>query len=297
MGSGDYGLKNYFNQNLKYRYGYYRKSTAGHNTLTFDNDGLDNSNRGACDQDPGSNGITGISLFVAPPPPAGTGTGTTDDHSGSDASHAAAVQAQVQAQAQAQAQGSSSSASPAYSIVDLTAAYGPQNSSRVERGFAFTESYEHLLIVDEFEFASGSSVRNVTWSMHTMASIQLLQPGAAAGAGAGAGAVLSLGGAKLHATVLEPLGAVFSSAAVDLQLPQKPSAGVSKLQVHLSLAAAAAASSVGGAPAPAPAAPVTRMQRIVVGLSLSATRAAVKPGALEAWKAAGPFGNAAYHGN
>eukprot|EP01049_Picozoa_sp_SAG25_P023105 SAG25_NODE_9623_length_365_cov_0.582707_1_plen_42_part_10 len=40
MGSGDYGLKNYFNQNLKYRYGYYRKSTAGHNTLTFDNDGL-----------------------------------------------------------------------------------------------------------------------------------------------------------------------------------------------------------------------------------------------------------------
>jgi hypothetical protein len=39
MGSGNYGLKNYFSQNLKYRYGYYRKSTAGHNTLTFDNDG------------------------------------------------------------------------------------------------------------------------------------------------------------------------------------------------------------------------------------------------------------------
>ena len=33
MGSGDYELKNYFSQNLKFRYGYYRKSTAGHNTL------------------------------------------------------------------------------------------------------------------------------------------------------------------------------------------------------------------------------------------------------------------------
>ena len=272
MGSGDYGLKNYFNQNRKYRYGYYRKSTADHNTLTFDNDGLDNSNRGACDQDPGSSGITGISLFV----------GGTD--SGSDASDAAAAQAQAQG---------SSSASPAYSIVDLTAAYGPQNSSRVERGFAFTESYEHLLIVDEFEFAVGATVRNVTWSMHTMASIQLLQPAAADAGAAGAGAVLSLGGAKLHATLLEPLGAVFSSAAVDLQLPQKSSAGVSKLQVHLNLAGgltAAAASSLGGAPAPA--APVTR--RIVVGLSLSAASAAVKPVALSNWKAAGPFGNAAW---
>ncbi len=50
MSSDDYQLKNYFTQSLKYRYGYYRKSTAGHNTLTFNNDLIDNANRGACDQ-------------------------------------------------------------------------------------------------------------------------------------------------------------------------------------------------------------------------------------------------------
>eukprot|EP01051_Picozoa_sp_SAG22_P021684 SAG22_NODE_4889_length_1140_cov_1.226705_3_plen_120_part_01 len=120
----------------------------------------------------------------------------------------------------------------------MTAAYGPQNGSRVERGFAFTESYEHLLIVDEFEFAAGSTLRNVTWTMHTMAAIQ--RPTAAISSGSGApplgSAVLSLGGATLHATVIEPAGVVFSAAAVDLHPPQKSSAGVSKLQVHLTLA-------------------------------------------------------------
>ena len=206
MGSDNYGLKNYFSQSLRFRYGYYRKSTAGHNTLTFDNDGLDNSNRGACDQDPGASGITAIRLFAG-----SSTTGTSHEGEGD-----AAV---------------GGSSSPAYSIVDLTAAYGPQNSSRIERGFAFTESYEHLLIVDEFEFgAVDSSPRNVTWTMHTMATIQL--PTAASDLGS---AVLSLGGATLHATVIEPAGAAFSAAAVDLDPPQNPSVGVSKLKVHLNL--------------------------------------------------------------
>ena len=80
---------------MQYRYGYYRKSTAGHNTLTFNNDNIDNSNRGACAQAPGMAGRTQITLFT-----------------GSDTTTADAV----------------SSSSPAYSIVDLTAAYSPQNS-------------------------------------------------------------------------------------------------------------------------------------------------------------------------
>ena len=159
----------------------------------------------------------------------------------------------------------------------MTAAYGPQNSSRIERGFAFTESYEHLLIVDEFEFgAVDSSPRNVTWTMHTMATIQL--PTAASDLGS---AVLSLGGATLHATVIEPAGAAFSAAAVDLDPPQNPSVGVSKLKVHLNLAAAA-----DGAVSRRVMAPVTRL---VVGLSLSAAAAAVTPNPLAQWKAVGPF--------
>ena len=65
-----YQLPEYFTQSVQHRYGFYRKSTAGHNTLTFDNDNNDNSNRGACDQYPGMAGITEITLFnTAPAPP------------------------------------------------------------------------------------------------------------------------------------------------------------------------------------------------------------------------------------
>jgi hypothetical protein len=260
MGSDAYSLKNYFTQNLKFRYGYYRKSTAGHNTLTFDNDGLDNSNRGACDQEPGANGITAITLFA--------GSDTHNDAAGKDDGGATAGRS-----------------SPAYSIVDLTAAYTPQNSSRVERGFAFTESYEHLLIIDEFEFSAGSTVRNATWTMHTMASIRLIT--ADTSGGGGGSAELSLGGVSLHATVIEPPGAVFSAAAIDLQPPQKPSVGVNKLQVHLNLTASAAADEAITLEGPGAAgAPVGR---IVVGLSLRAASAAVTPNALAQWKLAGPF--------
>jgi hypothetical protein len=46
MAADSYNLPQYFTQSLKYRYGYYRKSTAGHNTLTFNNDLVDNNNRG-----------------------------------------------------------------------------------------------------------------------------------------------------------------------------------------------------------------------------------------------------------
>ena len=137
------------------------------------------------------------------------------------------------------------------------------------------------LASQEFEFAAGSTLRNVTWTMHTMAAIQLLTAGSSGGVGS---ALLSLGGKSLHATVIEPPGAVFSAAAVDLQPPQKPSVGVSKLQVHLNLAGSTLAA--GGTASPQAAAPVTR---IVVGLSLSAAAAAVTPSPLAQWKAAGPF--------
>ena len=156
------------------------------------------------------------------------------------------------------------SSSPAYSIVDLSAAYGPQNSSRVERGFAFSAAYRHLIIVDEFEFAPSSSVRNVTWSMHTMASIKLAPAG-------GGSAVLSLGGAVLHARVLEPRGAAFSAVGVNLHPPYNPSVGVSKLALALPITATAA------------------VARIVVELSVSAEAAAVTPNPLAQWGKSGPF--------
>ena len=148
---------------------------------------------GSCGQDPGLDGRTAITLFE--------GRDGAQKHAGTSHDARATV----------------ASSSPAYAIVDLTAAYGLQNSSRVERGFAFTASFEHLLIVDEFEFPAGSAVQNVSWTMHTMAAITLLAP---AGGGAGSAAVLSLGGATLHATLIEPKGGtVFSASSVDLLPP------------------------------------------------------------------------------
>ena len=224
------------------------RSLLRSNTLTFNNDNVDNSNRGACDQDPGMTGRTAITLFK--------GSDTVQSNENHDDATA-------------------TSSSPAYAIVDLTAAYGPQNSSRVERGFAFTKSYGHLLIVDEFDFPASSSVRNVTWTMHTMATVNILE----ATGGARPAAVLSLGGVRLHATVIEPeKGVAFSTASVDLLPPAKPSAGVSKLQVHLPVAP-------GG------------VMRIVVGLSLSAAAATVKPTPLAEWKTGrGPFAAVARRG-
>jgi hypothetical protein len=125
--------------------------------LTFNNDGEDWA---ACAQDPGMSGRTEITLFK------GSDTSTARTSFTSTISGSGDVSAGTTGVA-------SGTSSPAYSIVDLTAAYSRQNSSRVARGFAFTASYEHLIIVDEFEFASGSAIHNVTWAMHTMATIKL----------------------------------------------------------------------------------------------------------------------------
>ena len=243
-GSDSYQLPEYFTQTVQHRYGFYRKSTAGHNTLTFDNDNNDNSNRGACDQYPGMAGITEIILFQH-----GTSAITT---------------------------------SPAYAIVDLTAAYANQTgASRVQRGFAFTEHFEQLIIVDEIEFSNRSSAEsarvpsNVTWTMHTFAQITTT----------GTRALLSLGGAALHAKILEPVGSVsvctFHSAKVSLAPPQRSSTGLSKLMIHL--------------PMPTPQVEnigsmrTAASTRIVVSLSLNASAVPSRTRTLAQWEALGPF--------
>ena len=83
-----------------------------------------------------------------------------------------------------------------------------------------------------------------------------------------------------------------SAAAVDLLPPQKPSSGVSKLEIHLNLnldAAAAAASAAAADDDAVPAIATPPVARIVVGLSLSAAATAVTPNPLAQWKADGPF--------
>ena len=111
-----YQLPGYWTQTNEARYKYYRKSTAGHNTLTFNRN---DATPGTCGQDPSSAGITEISLFEH------------DESQGGNPSSEAYV---------------AGGGSPAYAIVDLTAAYSKQGAaSHVQRGFAFTPSFEQLL--------------------------------------------------------------------------------------------------------------------------------------------------------
>lgn len=176
LGSGNYGLKGYWTKESKEgaRYSYYRKSTRGHNTLTF----------GGWDGRPWpSNQLVGgpetmISEFV-------------------------------------------SNESTKSATVDLTSAYSATGASAVVRHFAWdSPTMQELTISDTIQGADRGL--NVTWAMHTRANISLHGPKA----------VLSQGGVELVARLLEPPGAVFSSAEVDLQAPQKSSAGIRKLLVE-----------------------------------------------------------------
>ena len=134
LGSDNYQLKGYFTQSLAQRYGYYRKSTAGHNTLTFNNNGAD---WGACDQDPGMSGITEITLFET-----SEGAATSPAHAIVDLTAAYAK--------------------------PLNA-----STNRIQRGFAFTKGFQQLIMADEIAFQDKHSVDNVTWTMHTLAEIRL----------------------------------------------------------------------------------------------------------------------------
>lgn len=227
LGAESYNMPGYWTQTKEQRYSYYRKSTAGHNTLTFDNNGHDWS---LCDQDPTAAGITEVTLFAH-------GANASDD--------------------------ARFSASPSYAIVDLTAAYRDQGAVRVERGFAFTAGYAQLVVVDEFVFAANASVSNVTWAMHTLAAVDTH----------GASARLSQNGARLHAAVVAPAhDATLSAHAVNLEPPQYPTPGITRLQLQLP-----AMETAGG--------------RIVVSLSLDPGAAAATPEVLPLarWAAKGPF--------
>ena len=87
-------------------------------------------------------------------------------------------------------------------------------------------------------------------------------------------------GVTLHASLLEPRGAVFTAAEVNLQPPYEPSIGVKKLLIHLPITRKIAVTGQ------AESAPVSR---IVVGLSIDSARPTQKLNSLLEWKHAGPF--------
>ena len=185
LGSGNYGLKGYWDKGSKdgQRYSYYRKSTRGHNTLTFN--GFD-GHPGPSNQGVGAAYNTVISKF--------------------DATKKSAT-------------------------VDMSPAY-QAFAQRVVRSFAWdSRAMRTLTVTDEIRAPKQPAVQNLTWAMHTRASVTVEDGGRSA--------VLRQGGVALLATVLTPPGATFSVAELSgVNAPQKSNVGVRKLLVVLQDASA-----------------------------------------------------------
>jgi len=151
-----------------------------------------------------------------------------------------------------------------YAIVDLSNGYQAQGAASVKRGFALINGFTQLLIVDEFDFASAP---NVTWAMHTPATIDI-----AAASNAMPKAELKHDGRILNIEVMETpmkVAASFSKRSIYLEPPQEPlKAPVNKLSL----------TSVNG------------KGRFVVSMSLSTTKnAPVRVRPLGEWEAHGPI--------
>ena len=129
LGADSYGLPNYFSKSPAHghRYSYYRKSTRGHNTLTF----------GGHDKEPGwsSQDVTRVAPITSFTCPA-VGKSISLPHATMDLT-------------------------PVYANAGGPSPPTPKTSS-VQRGFAMA-SWSHLVIVDEW---TSPGAGNVTWSMH-----------------------------------------------------------------------------------------------------------------------------------
>ncbi len=117
----------------------------------------------------------------------------------------------------------------AKAVLDLSHAYRGHAAS-VERGFLFSRKQGAVLIQDEVKPQKGKTI-DLRWFMHTRAEIQVGKDGASA--------VLSMGGRRLEARLLEPRGAKFRVLPAE-PLPSSPhprrqrkNKGVRKLSVRI----------------------------------------------------------------
>lgn len=113
-----------------------------------------------------------------------------------------------------------SSADNAFAIADLTAAYADGGATRVNRGVTLRDSRTRVLIQDEVET---SKPVELTWTMHTMADVELH----------GDRALLQQGAVTLEARLLAPPGATFTVEDVDIPPPQQPASDLRRLLVRL----------------------------------------------------------------
>jgi hypothetical protein len=191
------GLPGYWEQtsSANHRYSWYRKSTHGHNTLTF----------GAWEAPSGSASL-----------------GRTNQ--------AADVSANISL-----FKAGATVADPHYAIIELGAVYAAQGVTSVRRGFAFIGGFEQLLIVDEFEAPESNVTwslhTNTTVAVFNGAPSG---GGGAAGANHLPTAQLVSNNRTLFINVLDaPSGGTTTFVASELHLepPQEPTPGLKKLRL------------------------------------------------------------------
>jgi len=137
LGYDNYGLKDYWNKTNKGRYRYYRKSTAGHNTLTFNCNSTASDDMSYCGQC--EDAVSSITVFNT------TCYGMNEPFAVMDLSSS-------------------------YRCVQ---GFRP---SSVQRGLAFTQGFMQFLIQDEINFSTLHGFpkgANLTWALHTEAEIRL----------------------------------------------------------------------------------------------------------------------------
>ena len=251
LGADSYGLPNYFSKSAAHgkRFSYYRKSTRGHNTLTFD--GRDEM-PGWCTQDVALGKIAGINLFNI----SGCGSSSASSSSmGRDSgggggggggvgdddgvSIVAAKRSNLAYDSAAAAlfknNANKNKKTGPFALIDLTPVYrrafGPDPPSPatevVKRGYAVLPDWSGFAIRDEW-IANGA--HNLTWSMHfngAKISVNISQDGRSAvmrEAGVNATIVVSI------AAGIAP-GARFEVVTPIILAPQRPVQSLKKLVV------------------------------------------------------------------
>ena len=104
-------------------------------------------------------------------------------------------------------------------VLDLTSAYGT-TVTRAHRGVAMVAGRKAVMVQDELDLVGK---HDVAWGMTTDATIACDGPGAE----------LKLGGRKLTARILSPVGAAFSVESAEQRPPEKANTGVSRLMIRL----------------------------------------------------------------
>ena len=180
---------------------------------------------------------------------------------------------------------STASRKDAFAVLDLNLVNDASVVQSWQRGFATLGGKSGLLIVDEYV---GGNVSNVTWALHTHASVKVLPP-SSDGKGFQLDSAGAEAGNRVVVQVLEPADAVLESFALHYNNDKNyPDPGLTKLMVtaarsdaqHVSTAASLAETRALDSPA-----------RIIVQISREADAKidADKVQALHAWKVAGPL--------